>query len=149
MRRLAVWRKRIPFGVAAVLVTIALFGLSLTIRWDAIVFPGWINPDEAELFASGRRAAMQMLPPMASFTATTHMILWPMSLGGLGLLGVPMDLRSAHVLSALAYASVLSMVWIFTARRVGWVASGMFVLPVAGWMPVSYTHLTLPTIYSV
>lgn len=127
------------FGPRAALAVVATFVASVVIRWDAIRYPGWFNPDEAELLAAGRRAAMQIYLPMATSSANTYLVLWPTSLGSLDLLGVPMTLRTAHVLSTLAYAAVVAMVWVATARHWGWILPAIFIAPAAYWMLARYT----------
>ncbi|WP_156023324.1 hypothetical protein [Terracoccus sp. 273MFTsu3.1] len=113
--------------------------MSIAIRWNAIGYTGWFNPDEAELLAAGRRAAMQVWMPMATSSANTYLVLWPTTLGLLDLLGVPMSLRTAHTLSTGAYAAVIAMVWIATARRWGFVRTAVFIVPAAYWMLARYS----------
>jgi hypothetical protein len=127
------------FGPRAALAVVATFVVSVGIRWDSIRYAGWFNPDEAELLAAGRRAAMQVYLPMATSSANTYLVLWPTSLGSLDLLGVPMTLRTAHVLSTLAYAAVVAMVWVATARRWGWILPAIFIAPAAYWMLARYS----------
>jgi hypothetical protein len=127
------------FGPRAALAVAATFVASVILRWDAITYTGWFNPDEAELLAAGRRAAMQVWLPMATSSANTYLVLWPTSLGTLDVLGVPLTMRTAHVLSACAYAAVISMVWVTTARRWGWLWPTIFVAPAAYVALVKYT----------
>lgn len=126
------------FAVRAVLVIVAVTVASLAIRWPVLDFAGPLNPDEAEIMAAGRRAALAWWMPMETASANTYFPLWPAALGVLDALGLPMTLPVAHVLSALAYAALTSMVWIATARRWGWVASGILVVPAGFWALIAY-----------
>ena len=127
------------FALRAALAVAVTFAVTTAIRWDAIGYNGWFNPDEAELLAAGRRAAMQVWMPMETSSANTYLVLWPTSLGILDLMGVPMTLRTAHVLSAGIYAAIIAMVWVATARRWGWIRTAVYILPTAYWMLARYS----------
>jgi hypothetical protein len=130
--------RRGPWPRAALAVA-ATFAVSLAVRWDAMSYTGFFNPDEAELLAAGRRAALQVWLPMSTASENTYLVLWPTSLGSLDLLGMPLTMRTAHVLSACAYAAIIAMVWVTTARRWGWVRPALFIAPAAYWMLASST----------
>ncbi len=127
------------FATRAVLAVAVVTAFSLALRWNAVSFAGWLNIDEGEILAAGRRAAMEPWLPMATASANTYFPLWPTSLGFLDVLGVPMTLRAAHVLSALSYAAIFSMVWVATARRWGWIGPAVFILPGAYWILTVHT----------
>jgi len=78
--------------------------------------------------AEGRRAVLDLIPYSTS-TTSTHLYLWPLFLGILGMLGVPLTLATAHVLSGLAYVWLAFVGWYIMARQLGWWLAGLFVLP--------------------
>jgi hypothetical protein len=116
------------------LAPVAAVGLLLILmvvsRGPDLVTPSRMNPDEAELLAEGRRAALE-LTPYRAFTASTHLALWPMFMGVLAGLGIPMVLPLAHVLSGLAYLWLAFAGWLVAARRFGWLLPAVAVLPPA------------------
>lgn len=74
---------------------------------------------------------MLNLLPYSSYTSTTHGILWPMSLGVLGDLGVPLTITTAHVLSGLCYVWMAFVGWFIISRQMGWLRSALLILPTA------------------
>jgi hypothetical protein len=116
--------------LSAAAVVVLLGALAFWLRAYAIQYNGWINPDEAELLADARRARLGLLPPYGSYTTPTFFALWPMSLATLSWMGMPLTLPAAHALSASAYVVVGALLWVVTARGVGWLRSGIVVLPV-------------------
>lgn len=81
-------------------ICVYLFVLFFYLRWNAIVWRGRFNPDEAELLADGLRASKSFVP-FKDFTSPTFGPLWPMFLGYLHRFGLPLSLPIAHLLSAL------------------------------------------------
>jgi hypothetical protein len=125
-----IWPMRLPRlhvlrPVGALLLLIVLV---VVCRGSALVSPTALGPDEAELLAAGRRAAMD-LAPYATYTTPTYLLLSPTVLGILARLGVPMVLQTAHLLSALAYIWIAFVGWYVMSLRLGWLASAVFVLP--------------------
>jgi len=126
-----------------------LLVLVIVFRGAAIVSSRLFNPDEAELLAAGRRAALDLWP-YTTYTTSTYLVLWPATLGGLAGLGVPMTLPVAHILSSLAYVWFGLVAWWGFSRRFGWLLAGCFVLPtaavlLAGPGPRQYDFLSLGT----
>lgn len=115
---------------------------------------GLMNPDEADLIAAGKLAAQSLLP-YDRFTTSTYGPLWPMFLGGLHRLGLPMTLVSAHVLaSVLTITIVLCWFWLLRRRFSYWLsfvgACALTLVWGNGGLPRSadFTHLSselLPT----
>ena len=84
------------------MMTAVLLVLAVELRGLYLASSTMMNPDEAELLAAGRRAALNLLP-YVTYTTPTYLVAWPFALGVLAALGVPMTLPTAHVLSALEY----------------------------------------------
>jgi hypothetical protein len=104
--------------------------LMLVCRGAALSSTLVFNNDEAELLASGRRAAGNLFP-YASYTTPTFLFLWPLVLGALAEIGLPMSLPAAHLLSGLAYVAIMFVFWRVLAQRLGWRISALFVFPTA------------------
>jgi hypothetical protein len=119
--------------VAFCLFAVLLVLLRGYLLWTA----GMQNPDEAELFAEGRTAALDLFP-YSGYTTSTHLFLWPLVLGVLDLVGVPMTLITAHVLGGLAYVFVATTTWFLLMRRIGGLGAALLVLPVATTMLTGY-----------
>ncbi len=98
------------------------------VRGDLLWTSGMQNPDEAELMAEGRSAAGNLFP-YSDYTTSTHLFLWPFLLGLLGLVGVPLTLVTAHVISGLSYVLLGTTGWFLTMRRIGGVRATLLVLP--------------------
>lgn len=92
------------------------------------------NPDEAELLAQGRRAQVSLFPPYESFTTTTHTLLWPMFMGALGLIGIPLGFVTAHIIAAVAYVLLAFTMYLVTAHHLGWKIAFLLVLPSSIWI---------------
>ncbi len=86
------------------------------LRRDRIFSLQVANPDEAELLASGRRAA-QSLVPYERFTSPTYGPIWAMFLGTLDRLGIPLTLPTAHILSAVISATTCIVAAAALSRR--------------------------------
>jgi hypothetical protein len=118
-------------------------------RGAAFYSSATLNPDEAELLAAGRRAALDVAP-YVTYTTPTYLLVWPIFLGTLASLGVPMVLQTAHLLSGLAYFWTLLIGWYVMSRAVGWRMSALFVVPgsvalFVGPGPVQADFLSLGT----
>lgn len=91
--------------------------LCIWLRGDALLTARPLNPDEAEILASAKRA-LESWVPYGTGTTTTHLWAWPAALAVLAQVGIPLTLTTAHVLSALAYVLLLSVAWWILAPRV-------------------------------
>jgi hypothetical protein len=80
--------------------SIILLLFFVVVRSPSIVNMASFNPDEAELLAQGRRAALDLVP-YRSFTSATYGAVWPFFLGLLRKLSIPLTIPIAHLLSAL------------------------------------------------
>lgn len=87
---------RIQENILALCILLFVFVL---IRIPIIGNPLSLNPDEAELIATGRRAVLDLVP-YRTFETSTSGVWWPLTLGLLGRLGYPLNLKGAHLLSA-------------------------------------------------
>lgn len=123
------WRPRaVDAAVVAVILAVFMF-----VRRDAVRSFMTLNPDETELLAAGKRAAMSFIP-FKDFTVPTYGPAWPMFLGTLHRLGLPLTVPVAHLLSALA--GVLCCAWVALGlrRSAGWGWAVIVVAPlVAHW----------------
>lgn len=89
-----------------------------------------LNVDEGELLAAGKRAHLDLLP-YSTYTTDTYFFLWPLFLGILGTVGIPLTLPTAHVLSGLAYAYLALSGWYIFYRQHGWKWATAIVGPTA------------------
>jgi hypothetical protein len=105
--------------------------LLLATRADSLREPHLLNPDEAELMAEGRRAALTLFPPYKTYTEATHGFVWPAFLGLLHHLGMPMTLSAAHVLSGLSYLYLTSVACFLLAGLRGRLWAWLLVFPIA------------------
>lgn len=83
-----------------ILLSVVAFGIFLVLRWDVIRERSVLNPDEAELLATGMRAADNLIP-YENFTTSTFGVIAGQFLGALGVAGVPLNLLTLHALAAL------------------------------------------------
>ena len=113
--RLRAWCRREWPGLVGVAVLVVL---AIWLRGDSLLSGVVINPDEAELLAEGKRAALSWIP-YATSTDSTHLYPWPLALALLGRAGLSLGLPLAHLLSALAYVFVLATCWWCLHRRIG------------------------------
>ncbi len=109
----------------------------VVVRGDMLWTNAMMNPDEAELLAEGRTAALDLFP-YSGYTSSTHLFLWPFALGVLDLLGVPLTLTTAHVLGGLSYVMVSTTGWFLMMRRIGGVRAALLVLPAAATLLIGY-----------
>lgn len=87
------------------------------IRLPFITSPLCLNPDEAELIATGKRAVVDFVP-YRSFSTSTSGVWWPMTLGLLGRIGFPLNLKGAHLLSAIFGAVICFCIFLILKRIV-------------------------------
>ena len=114
--------------VALLMMSVVLVVLAVELRGRYLTSSASLNPDEAELLAAGRRAALNLLP-YVTYTTPTYLFEWPFALGVLAILGVPMTLTTAHLLSALAYLVFALIGWVAISRRLGWLTAALLILP--------------------
>lgn len=100
------------------------------IRLPYIANPISLNPDEAELIASGRRAMLDLVP-YRTFTTSTSGVWWPLFLGWLGRLGFPLNLKGAHFLSAFLGATICFCFYLILKRQTTTRSSVMITLLIA------------------
>jgi len=122
-------RDRVLFWLAGALALAALIMLSIAMRLNAYSSGLMLNPDEAELLAEGRRATLDIARPYGASTATTHTWLWPLFLGALGRVGVPLDLTTAHLLAGAFYVWIAWVGWLVIFRTHGWWRATLLVFP--------------------
>ena len=89
-----------------------------------------LNVDEGELLAAGKRAHLDLLP-YSTYTTDTYFFLWPLFLGILGTVGIPLTLPTAHVLGGLTYAYLALTGWYIFYRQHGWKWATAIVAPTA------------------
>jgi len=116
--------------VAGAVVGVVLLAL---LRGHWLLSNGLLNPDEAVLLADGKRAALN-LAPYHTYTTSTDLTLWPIFLGVLADLGVPMTLPTAHLLSGFFYLVMTLAGWFVIARRLGWTWATAIVVPTAAYL---------------
>lgn len=109
-------------GLAICTVLLILF------RGHWLLGNGVVNPDESELLAVGKLAHLNLVP-YQRYDTSTYLFLWPMFLGILGFLGIPLTLPTAHVLGGLAYEFMVMTGWYLTSLEYGWKLSTVIVLP--------------------
>lgn len=111
-------------GIAVSLVAL------VAIRGDWLLSANSLNPDEAQLLASGRQARIDFIP-YHTYTTYTYLFVWPIFLGFLNLLGVPMSFVTAHVLNAAFALFLVVFGWYLISRYYGWKLASFLVLPTA------------------
>lgn len=112
------------------LATIGALILLVVLRGHALASASWFEPDEAVLMAWGKRATLNLLP-YAKYTTSDQTYLWPIFLGLLGDIGVPLTLTTAHVLSGLLYVLISVTAWLIFYRFHGWKWATVIATPVA------------------
>lgn len=112
------------------LAMLVIFSLAVAVVRQQMVATGVVlNADEAELMAWGSRATKSLHVPFGEYPGTTVWFLWPVLLGFLGEIGIPLDLRTAHLLANAAYIFLAWVMWNITSRSFGVVRSALMVLP--------------------
>lgn len=107
---------------------------SLTIflwfRRSQIVSRYAVNPDEAELLASGKRGALSWIP-YSDYSTPTFGPIWPSLLGFLHRLGIPLTVPMAHLISAVSAATTCAIVAVFIHKRLGVNLAILITAPIA------------------
>ncbi len=118
---------------AIVLAAGACLVLLLLLRGNWLFSSSVLNPDEAELLADGKRATLNLVP-YGTYTTATYFFLWPMFLGMLGDIGIPLSLVTAHILSGLFYVYLAVAGWYIVYRQHGWKWATAIVGPTAVYL---------------
>jgi hypothetical protein len=126
-------RPWLQFLVAFALLAVLLVLVRGSLLWTA----GMQNPDEAELMAEGRTAALNLFP-YSGYTSSTHLFLWPFLLGVLDLVGIPLNLVTAHVMAGLSFVLLSTTGWFLMMRRIGGLRAALLVLPTATVLFMGY-----------
>jgi hypothetical protein len=121
------------------LLVLLVFAMVCYFRRDRMLTFNVANPDEAELLASGRRAA-QSLVPYERFTSPTYGPAWALLLGLLGRLGFPLSLPLAHVLSALLAATTCALTAYVASRLRGLRFALFSIAPLAVYWGFGFNH---------
>ena len=134
----ALWLARLaPFIALAVLVVLVVICRGAVFHSDAV-----FNPDESEMLATGRRAALG-LQPYETYTSPTFLLLWPLLIGLFSGVGFSLTLSLAHILSGIAYVWIAFVVWFGVARYMGWRHSALLVLPTSLYL---FTGIPAPNL---
>lgn len=128
---------------------LAILAVTLWLRRFDIRSPWPRNPDEGDLLAAARRAA-QSLVPYDRFTTTSYGPLWPLGLGLLNRLGLPLTMTGAHLVATVLMAAVLCGFHLLLSRLVGRWPSFLTVLAMtivwsSGGMPHHGDYQSLAT----
>ncbi len=113
-----------------------LIGIAATCLVFVLIRGGWLlsanmlNPDEAQLLAAGKQARVDFVP-YHTYTTYTYLFFWPIFLGFVNLVGIPLNFTTAHVISALFDIFVVVTGWHLIARWYGWRLASVLVLPTA------------------
>ncbi len=132
------WLRRL----APLIALLVLVGLVVICRGSYFNGAPLFNPDEADLLAAGRRAALGV-QPYGTYTSGTFLFLWPLLLSVFSWLGFSLTLSLAHVLSAAAYVWIAWVVWFGVARYLGWLRAALLVLPAAIYL---FTGIPAPNL---
>jgi hypothetical protein len=108
------------------------------LRGQAISDWGMLNPDEANLIATARVARYSPVPWSTWETGTVGPY-WTLFLAGLGVLGAPLTLAFAHLLSAIMVALTAVALFVAASWTIG--RGPAFVVTVVWWFPIATTWL--------
>ena len=111
----------------------AFVAIAVLLRGGHIRWLTGLNPDESELMAQAR-AAMRSPVPYTTWTTATTGPIWPLFLALLGVLGFPLTIAFAHLLSAI-FVGVLGYLGFTLARR-GLDATTSVVVTAFWWLPM-------------
>jgi hypothetical protein len=102
--------KRLNNASISILTGILIALFIYLLRSSFIGFSSYVNADEAELLANGRLASKSLVP-YDNFSTPTFGPMWPMFLGSLRNIGMPMTLPAAHLLSAIIWMIIFGTFW--------------------------------------
>jgi hypothetical protein len=117
-----------------VLLASAFVALSLLFRGYQLTTFAYLNPDEAELMVDARAALLSPVP-FSTWMTTTIGPVWVLVLAGLGALGLPLTIASAHFLAAVAYGLLGFGVYVLLRRSFGFLPG--FTLALVWWLPLA------------
>jgi hypothetical protein len=127
-------RPKFYSAIIGVLIFALLLTITLASRWPLVIQDSFINPDEAELLASGREAFLSPVPFSTWVTSTVGPV-WPLFLASLKIFGFPLTITSGHFLAASMVAFIGLLAWNFSRQSLGpWFAG---LLTFAWWLPLS------------
>ena len=129
---------RVRSAVVYVAVAAALVVATAILRGQAISEWGLINPDEAGLMGEARAARLSPVPWSTWALGTTGPY-WTLFLAGLGVLGAPLTLAFAHLLSAILLALAAFALFVAASRAIG--RGPALVATVVWWYPIATTWL--------
>jgi hypothetical protein len=138
-------RRRIGLPTRPWLQFVVAFGLLslllVVVRGNQLWTTQLFNPDEAELMAEGRGAAQDLFP-YSGYTSSTHLFLWPFTLGVLDRVGVPLTVVTAHVIGGISYVMLGATGWFLMMRRIGGLRAAFLVLPTTAVLLLGYQPST-------
>ncbi len=129
---------RVRSAVVYIAVAAGLVVASAILRGQAISDWGVINPDEAGLIGEARAARLSPVPWSTWALGTTGPY-WTLFLAGLGVLGAPLTLAFAHLLSAILLALTAFALFVAASRAIG--RGPALVVTVVWWYPIATTWL--------
>jgi hypothetical protein len=129
---------RVRSALVYVAVATVLVVATAVLRGGAISDWGLLNPDEAGFMASARAARLSPVPWSTWETGTTGPY-WTFFLAGLGVLGAPLTLAFAHLLSAILWALMAFALFVAMSRAIG--RGPALFATVVWWFPVAMTWL--------
>jgi len=135
---LAISNIRVRSAVVYITVAVGLVVATAILRGQAISDWGLINPDEAGLIAEARAARLSPVPWSTWVLGTTGPY-WTLFLAGLGVLGAPLTLAFAHLLSAILLALTAFALFVAASRAIG--RGPALVVTVVWWYPIATTWL--------
>jgi hypothetical protein len=136
--RLSVSHIRVRPLMVYVAVAVGLVVATAILRGSAISDWGLLNPDEAGFMASARAARVSPVPWSTWESGTTGPY-WTLFLAGLGVLGAPLTLAFAHMLSAVLWAFTAFALFVAASRAIG--RGPALVATVVWWFPVAMVWL--------
>ena len=102
---------------------LTLIVLLVAIRGRDLLATTSFNPDESELVLQGIRASSGGLRLLSNSALGTIGPVWPAFLGICSRIGIPLTLRTAHLLTGFAYIWIFYALWSVYASRTGWLRS--------------------------
>jgi hypothetical protein len=125
-------------AVVYVAVAVGLVVAKAVLRGQAIGEWGLLNPDEAGFMAAARAALVSPVP-WSNWECGTTGPIWTLLLAGLGLLGAPLTLAFAHLLSAVLWALTAFALFVAMSRAIG--RGPALVATIVWWFPIALAWL--------
>lgn len=133
--RASLWKRKWVWWCFTTLLAFSFFFF----RRDRILSLSPLNPDEAELLAGGKRAAISLVP-YEKFTTATYGPAWTMLLGIARRIGLPLSIPVAHVLSAALGATVGLMLLRRVRLEIGRLRASLLLLPLLLYWAQGFNH---------